>query len=67
MPSEHALVDEYGVARGAARQVVMLLRNEDLFGAVHGLECLACPWAIATAAGLRPLRSDRLAYELAGH
>ena len=39
LPSEHELVAEYGVARGAARQAIMLLRNEGLIEAVHGLGC----------------------------
>jgi DNA-binding transcriptional MocR family regulator len=30
VPSEHDLVAEYGVARGTARQAIMLLRNEGL-------------------------------------
>ena len=39
LPSEHELVAEYGVARGTARQAIMLLRNEGLIDAVHGLGC----------------------------
>ena len=35
VPSEHELVAEYGVARGTARQAIMLLRNEGLIEAVH--------------------------------
>jgi GntR family transcriptional regulator len=33
------LAAEYGVARGTARQAIMLLRNEGLIDAVHGLGC----------------------------
>ena len=39
LPSEHELAAEYGVARGTARQALMLLRNEGLIDAVHGLGC----------------------------
>jgi GntR family transcriptional regulator len=39
LPSEHELSAEYGVARGTARQAIMLLRNEGLIDAVHGLGC----------------------------
>jgi GntR family transcriptional regulator len=39
LPSEHELAAEYGVARGTARQAIMLLRNEGLVDAVHGLGC----------------------------
>ncbi len=39
LPSEHELAAEYGVARGTARQAIMLLRNEGLIDAVHGLGC----------------------------
>ena len=41
LPSEHELAAEYGVARGTARQAIMLLRNEGLIDAVHGLGCFA--------------------------
>ena len=37
VPSEHELVAEYGVPRGTARQAIMLLRNEGLIEAIHGL------------------------------
>jgi len=37
LPSEHELAAEYGVARGTARQAIVLLRNEGLIDAVHGL------------------------------
>jgi GntR family transcriptional regulator len=39
LPSEHELAAQYGVARGTARQALMLLRNEGLIDAVHGLGC----------------------------
>jgi GntR family transcriptional regulator len=39
LPSEHELAAEYGVARGTARQAILLLRNEGLIDAVHGLGC----------------------------
>ena len=39
LPSEHELAAKYGVARGTARQAIMLLRNEGLIDAVHGLGC----------------------------
>ena len=39
VPSEHELAAEYGVARGTARQAIVLLRNEGLIDAVHGLGC----------------------------
>ncbi|MGH2941188.1 MAG: GntR family transcriptional regulator [Solirubrobacteraceae bacterium] len=39
LPSEHELAAEYGVARGTARQAIMVLRNEGLIDAVHGLGC----------------------------
>jgi GntR family transcriptional regulator len=39
LPSEHELAAEHGVARGTARQAIMLLRNEGLIDAVHGLGC----------------------------
>jgi len=39
VPSEHELAVEYGVARGTARQAIVLLRNEGLIDAVHGLGC----------------------------
>jgi GntR family transcriptional regulator len=37
VPSEHELVEAYGVARGTARQAIMLLRNEGLIEAIHCL------------------------------
>jgi GntR family transcriptional regulator len=37
LPSEHELAAEYGVARGTAREAIMLLGNEGLIDAVHGL------------------------------
>jgi GntR family transcriptional regulator len=37
LPSEHELAAEYGVARGTARQAIVLLRSEGLIDAVHGL------------------------------
>ncbi len=39
VPSEHELAAEHGVARGTAREAIMLLRNEGLIDAVHGLGC----------------------------
>jgi len=37
LPSEHELAAKYGVARGTARQAIVLLRNEGLIDAVQGL------------------------------
>jgi GntR family transcriptional regulator len=39
VPSEHELAAEHGVARGTAREAIMLLRNEGLIEAIHGLGC----------------------------
>jgi GntR family transcriptional regulator len=37
LPSEHELVERYGVARGTARQAIVLLRSEGLIESVHGV------------------------------
>jgi GntR family transcriptional regulator len=55
VPSEHELVAEYGVARGTARQAIMMLRNEGLIEAVHGLGCF-----VREPEPIERLRSDRL-------
>jgi DNA-binding transcriptional regulator YhcF (GntR family) len=55
VPSEHELVAEYGVARGTARQAIMLLRNEGLIEAVHGLGCF-----VREPEPVERLRPDRL-------
>jgi GntR family transcriptional regulator len=57
VPSEHELCAEYGVARGTARQAIMLLRNEGLIEAVHGLGCF-----VREPEPVERLRSDRLAH-----
>lgn len=37
LPSEHELVEAYGVARGTARQAIVQLRSEGLIESVHGV------------------------------
>lgn len=37
LPSEHELVERDGVARGTARQAIVLLRSEGLIESVHGV------------------------------
>jgi len=55
LPSEHELVTEYGVARGTARQAILLLRNEGLIEAIHGLGCF-----VREPEPIERLRPDRL-------
>jgi GntR family transcriptional regulator len=55
--SEHELSAEYGVARGTARQAIMLLRNEGLIEAVHGLGCF-----VREPEPIERLRPDRLSH-----
>jgi GntR family transcriptional regulator len=55
VPSEHELVSEYGVARGTARQAIMLLRNEGLIEAIHGLGSF-----VRAPEPIERLRPDRL-------
>jgi GntR family transcriptional regulator len=57
VPSEHELCAEYGVARGTARQAIMLLRNEGVIEAVHGLGCF-----VREPEPIERLRSDRLSH-----
>jgi GntR family transcriptional regulator len=57
LPSEHELVAEYGVARGTARQAIMLLRNEGLIEAVHGLGCF-----VREPEPIERVRPDRLGH-----
>ncbi len=57
VPSEHELVAEFGVARGTARQAIMLLRNEGLIEAVHGLGCF-----VREPEPIERLRPDRLSH-----
>jgi len=57
VPSEHELVAEYGVARGTARQAIMLLRNEGLIEAVHGRGSF-----VRAPEPVERLRPDRLAH-----
>jgi GntR family transcriptional regulator len=57
VPSEHELAAEYGVARGTARQAIMLLRNEGLIEAVHGLGCF-----VREPEPIERLRPDRLSH-----
>jgi DNA-binding FadR family transcriptional regulator len=51
VPSEHELVAEYGVARGTARQAIVLLRNEGLIEAVPR-------WLVACSSRETPARRD---------
>jgi GntR family transcriptional regulator len=57
VPSEHELCAEYGVARGTARQAIMLLRNEGLIEAIHGLGCF-----VREPEPIERLRPDRLSH-----
>ena len=57
VPSEHELCAKYGVARGTARQAIMLLRNEGLIEAVHGLGCF-----VREPEPIERLRPDRLSH-----
>jgi len=57
VPSEHELVAEYGVARGTARQAIMLLRNEGLIEAIHGLGSF-----VRAPEPIERLRPDRLSH-----
>jgi GntR family transcriptional regulator len=55
VPSEHELAAEYGIARGTARQAIMLLRNEGLIEAIHGLGSF-----VREPEPIERLRPDRL-------
>jgi DNA-binding FadR family transcriptional regulator len=57
VPSEHDLVSEYGVARGTARQAIMVLRNEGLIEAIHGLGSF-----VRASEPIERLRPDRLSH-----
>jgi len=59
LPSEHELAAEYGVARGTARQAIMLLRTEGLIDAVHGLGSF-----VREPEPIERLRPDRLSHGL---
>lgn len=43
LPSEHQLVQEFGVARGTARKVLIRLREEGVAYAVRGLGTFVAP------------------------
>jgi GntR family transcriptional regulator len=57
VPSEHELCAKYGVARGTARQAIMLLRNEGLIEAIHGLGSF-----VREPEPIERLRPDRLSH-----
>jgi GntR family transcriptional regulator len=57
VPSEHELAAEHGVARGTAREAIMLLRNEGLIEAIHGLGCF-----VRQPEPVERVRPDRLGH-----
>ena len=57
VPSEHELAAEHGVARGTAREAIMLLRNEGLIEAIHGLGCF-----VRQPEPIERVRPDRLGH-----